>query len=105
MQISIQDIQPMELDPTDEDFLIVDVRERSELAAGKIENAYPMPLASLPMRMSELKNNKKIIMVCRSGARSAQACMFLQQNGFDNVYNLRGGMIGWVRAEKPLTVN
>jgi len=34
-------------------------------------------------------------MVCRSGARSAQACMFLQQQGYDNVFNLRGGMMAW----------
>ncbi len=103
MRPLVQEIQPTELDPTNDDFQIVDVREIPEIAAGKIENAQPMPLASIPMRLSELRSDKKIIMVCRSGARSAQACMFLQQKGFDNVYNLRGGMIGWVRAAKPLT--
>jgi rhodanese-related sulfurtransferase len=40
-------------------------------------------------------------MVCRSGARSAQACMFLQQQGFSNVFNLRGGMIAWVQGGFP----
>lgn len=103
MQALVQEIQPTELDHTDENFQIIDVREIPEISMGRIETAQPMPLASMPMRMSELKTDKKIVIVCRSGARSAQACMFLQQNGFDNVYNLRGGMMGWVRADKPLT--
>lgn len=102
MQAMVQEIQPHELDHFDDDFQIIDVREIPEISAGKIETAQPMPLASIPMRLSELQSDKKIVIVCRSGARSAQACMFLQQNGFDNVYNLRGGMIGWVRADKPL---
>lgn len=102
MQALVQEIQPSELDHTDENIQIIDVREIPEISMGKIETAYAMPLASMPMRISELKADKKIVIVCRSGARSAQACMFLQQNGFDNVYNLRGGMMGWVRADKPL---
>ena len=103
MQALVQEIQPTELDQHCDDYQIIDVREIPEIVAGKIENAYPMPLASIPMRMAEFRSDKKIIMVCRSGARSAQACMYLQQKGFNNVYNLRGGMIGWIRADKPLT--
>jgi len=105
MQVLVQEIQPTELDHHCDDYQIIDVREIPEIAAGKIETAYAMPMASIPMRLSEFNTDKKIVMVCRSGARSAQACMYLQQNGFDNVYNLRGGMIGWVRADKPLTAS
>jgi len=102
MQTLVQEIQPIELDHHSDEYQIIDVREIPEITAGKIETAQAMPMASIPLRLSELNASKKIVMVCRSGARSAQACMFLQQNGFDNVYNLRGGMIGWVRADKPL---
>jgi len=105
MQASIQEIQPMELDHRSDEYQIIDVREIPEIATGKIETAQAMPMASIPMRLSEFKTDKKIVMVCRSGARSAQCCMFLQQNGFDNVYNLSGGMMGWVRASKPLATN
>jgi len=101
MQPLIQEIQPSELDHTDQNFQIVDIREIPELAAGKIETAETMPMASIPMRLAEFDRDRKIVLVCRSGARSAQACMFLQQQGFDNVFNLRGGMIGWLRAAKP----
>ena len=59
------------------------------------------PLASfisIPLRIREIKQDKPVVLVCRSGARSAQACMFLAQNGYDNVYNLRGGIIGWASS-------
>ena len=102
MQSMIQEIQPVELDHHSDDYQIIDVREIQEISAGKIETAAAMPMASIPMRLSEFNTDKKIVLVCRSGARSAQCCMFLQQNGFDNVYNLRGGMMGWVQANKPL---
>jgi len=101
MQALVQEIHPIEIDHQSDDYQIIDVREIPEIAAGKIETAQAMPMASIPMRLSELDTSKKIVMVCRSGARSAQVCMFLKQNGFDNVYNLSGGMIGWARAEKP----
>jgi len=103
MQALVQEIQAADLDHHNDDFQIIDVRTIPEIATGRIETAYAMPLASMPMRMTEIRSDKKVVIVCRSGARSAQACMFLKQNGFDNVYNLQGGMIGWVRANKPLT--
>jgi ABC-type cobalamin transport system permease subunit len=46
--------------------------------------------------MSEIPHDKDVVFICRSGARSGQVCMFLGQHGYDNVINLRGGMIGWV---------
>jgi len=50
---------------------------------------------TIPLRMSELERDVKLILVCRSGARSAQACMYLMQQGYENVFNLRGGMMAW----------
>lgn len=75
--------------------VIIDVRETKELAQGIIPGAVSIPLATIPVRLGELDRNKKIIIVCRSGARSANACYFLAQQGFDNTYNLRGGMMAW----------
>ncbi len=78
-----------------DDLVIIDVREIGEMAHGIIPGAIAMPLATVPVRMNELDGSKKIILVCRSGARSANACYFLAQQGFDNTYNLRGGMMAW----------
>lgn len=74
---------------------VIDIRQPAELNSGIIPGAEALPMHTIPLRISELKQDETFIMVCRSGARSAQACMFLQQQGYDNVFNLRGGMIAW----------
>jgi len=81
---------------------IIDVREINEINAGTIPNAVAMPLASLPLRLEELDKNNTFVMICRSGARSAQACAFMQNNGFEDVHNLRGGMFAWSGAGQSL---
>ena len=63
-----------------------------------------MPLATVPVRMHELDKQAHMVFICRSGARSAQACAFLQQQGFDNVHNLRGGMFAWAGAGQPIAL-
>ncbi len=77
---------------------VIDVRQMQEIAAGTVPKAEPLPLHTLPAKIHELSREEKLVMICRSGARSAQACMFLQQQGFSNVYNLRGGMMSWVQS-------
>lgn len=83
---------------------VIDVRQPAEIAAGTVPNAEAMPMHTIPLRMTELSKDEKLVLVCRSGARSAQACAFLQQQGFDEVYNLRGGMIGWAGSGLPVTL-
>ncbi len=80
---------------------VLDVRQMQEIALGTVPKAEALPLHTLPLKLSELSRDEKLVMVCRSGARSAQACMFLQQQGFSNVYNLRGGMMGWMQNGFP----
>jgi len=79
-----------------ENVRVIDVREMHEIAAGTVPQAEAMPLGTLPARTHEFHPEQTLVMVCRSGARSAQACMFLAQKGFAQVFNLRGGMMGWV---------
>ena len=74
---------------------VIDIRQPAELNSGIIPGAEGLPMHIIPLRMNELKRDEKLIMVCRSGGRSAQACMFLQQQGYENVFNLRGGMMAW----------
>ena len=74
---------------------VIDIRQPAELSSGVIPGAEALPMHTIPLRINELPQDETLIMVCRSGARSAQACMFLQQQGYDKVYNLRGGMIAW----------
>jgi rhodanese-related sulfurtransferase len=80
-----------------EDVLVVDIRTPGEIAQGAIPNAMVLPMHLIPLRMSELPRDRDLVLYCRSGARSYHACAYLAQQGFDNVINLRGGIIAWAR--------
>lgn len=81
----------------DGDVYLVDIRTPGELAQGAIPGAVHLPMHLIPLRMGDLPRDKEVVLYCRSGARSYHACAFLVQQGFDNVVNLRGGIIGWAR--------
>jgi rhodanese-related sulfurtransferase len=81
-----------------EDVHLVDIRTEGELAGGVIPNAMHLPMHLIPMRFSELPEDKEVILYCRSGARSYHACSYLMQHGIDNVANLRGGILAWARS-------
>jgi sulfur dioxygenase len=94
------EIQPDALEEHAANAQIVDVRERDEFDGplGRIHDAQWIPLGQLAARMGELARDRPVVAVCRSGARSAQATVLLQQAGFTAVANLAGGMLRW-RAE------
>jgi glyoxylase-like metal-dependent hydrolase (beta-lactamase superfamily II)/rhodanese-related sulfurtransferase len=96
----IWEIQPDALEENAAAIQIVDVRESDEYhgALGHIRNAKLIPLGALPGRVGELARDRPVVLVCRSGARSAQASVLLQRAGFSDVANLAGGMLRW-RAE------
>jgi rhodanese-related sulfurtransferase len=85
--------------------VMIDVREDKEFAEGHIINAIHIPLASLNDRLRELEKYKAkhLIVSCRSGSRSASACNTLRKAGFENVSNLKGGVLAWQSASLPLT--
>ena len=75
--------------------LLLDVREAKEFAYAAIENSVHIPLGLLPARYQELDKNQDIVAICHHGMRSMQACAFLQQKGFEQLYNLHGGIDAW----------
>lgn len=83
------------------DASILDVREDDEWQAGHIEGATHIPLSDLPDRLSELLDGDRLIVTCRSGARSARATAYLQQAGIQAA-NLDGGMQAWNAAGRPM---
>ncbi|MFO7592982.1 MAG: rhodanese-like domain-containing protein [Pseudomonadota bacterium] len=87
-----------------EDALMLDVREDSEYKEGHILDSTHIPLGKLNERLKELEKyrQKPIIVSCRSGHRSANACAKLRKNGFENLYNLKGGVMAWQNAGLPL---
>lgn len=86
--------------PLPEGVTVLDVREPMEWVQGHIEGALHIPLGTLPVRVPELPAGQ-ILVVCKVGGRSAQAVMWLQQQGHDSV-NLVGGMLDWEAAGRPM---
>ncbi|MBC8125508.1 MAG: rhodanese-like domain-containing protein [Candidatus Kapabacteria bacterium] len=80
-----------------ESVVLLDVRQPEEYAEKNIPNSILIPLGELPDRVEEIEEfrDKEIVVICRSGNRSGQACMFLTMNGFTNTVNLKGGMLSW----------
>ncbi|MDH5484154.1 MAG: rhodanese-like domain-containing protein [Gammaproteobacteria bacterium] len=74
---------------------LIDVRSVAEMATGIIPRAEKLPLHTLPVRLNEISNDDLCVLYCRSGARSAQGVGFMAAQGFDNVFNLRGGIMAW----------
>ncbi len=84
--------------------VLIDVREDSEFKEGHIIDAHHIPLGKLGERMKELEpfREQPIVVNCRSGHRSGSACARLRKNGFQTVYNLKGGIMAWQSAGLPL---
>lgn len=83
------------------DYVLVDVREASEFAAGHIPEARHVPLAKIPAELDRLRAlDQPVAFVCRTGARSARATQQARGAGID-ARNLRGGMLAWKRAGLP----
>lgn len=93
----IWEIQPSALEEIAPAVQILDVREPSEFGGplGHINGAQLIPLGELADRAKELAPDRPVVAVCRSGARSAQACVILQRAGFKDLANLAGGMLRW----------
>ena len=74
--------------------LLLDVREANEWEAGHALGAVHIALNEVPDHLDDLTMHRTIVCVCRSGARSARAVVFLIEHGYDAV-NLEGGMLAW----------
>jgi rhodanese-related sulfurtransferase len=84
--------------------VLVDVRTDAEVARGQLAGAHHIPLQLLPARYVELDPRATTVVYCQSGGRSAQACGWLQQQGFAEVINLQGGLGAWLREGRPVVV-
>ena len=85
-----------------DDYYFLDVREPSEWDEFHIEWATLIPLGELDKRVNELPKDKNIIVVCRSGNRSAQGRDILLKAGFESVSSMSGGMNEWLSQDNPV---
>ncbi len=78
-----------------EDFQLVDVRRQNEFDFANLGGEL-VPLDTVSQNVAKFSKDKKVVVHCRSGKRSGDAIAYLEQNhGFDNLYNLEGGILAW----------
>ena len=91
-----------ELKASGDEFLLLDVRHPEELAIADLGGTL-VPMEELPTKLGEVAPEKEghVVVMCRSGSRSAHVVAWMQQLGYTNVYNLAGGIIAWSREVDP----
>ncbi|MCF0148036.1 MAG: rhodanese-like domain-containing protein [Clostridium sp.] len=92
---SINSSQAEKLIKNIEDLVILDVRRHSEFKESRIVNSINIPVEEIEWELDELQDfkDKPILVYCKIGVRSSIACNFLETEGFNNLYNLRGGIL------------
>ena len=84
-----------------EDFQLIDVREDFEYEMSNLGGTL-IPLGGILIEAEQISKDKPVIVQCRSGKRSAAAIMQLEQQfGFNNLYNLTGGILAWAEEIDP----
>ncbi|EGV51798.1 rhodanese-like domain-containing protein [Candidatus Endoriftia persephonae] len=81
-----------------EELQLLDIRSAGEVAQGMLPNSEHMAMHLIPIKINDIPKDKDVVLYCHSGARSHHACAYLAQQGFTNVINLRGGILGWARS-------
>lgn len=100
---SIKEIEPEELHAwleEEREFLLLDVREAFEREIASIGGEH-VPLAKIATAVDKASDYKEVVVYCKSGGRSKMAAEQLSQLGVKNVYNLRGGILGWIEEVDP----
>lgn len=84
---------------------VLDVREPDEWDAGHAPDAHHIPMSELLGRLGEVPEDGSVVVVCRSGHRSAQVVSYLLGQGRGNAVNLDGGMVEWVASGLPIVTD
>ncbi len=84
-----------------DDVFVLDVREPQEYEICRIDGSVLIPLGDLSKRVQEVDDYRDVVVLCKSGIRSAKAVTFLRDAGFSRVKNLRGGILDWIDQVDP----
>lgn len=103
IDISVLELKEiLEKDLQNKNFFLLDVRNPSEQEICTIPHTdLLIPVKELSERLNEVPRDKKIIVYCRSGVRSKTACEILYNAGWQELYNLEGGILDYIRKVDP----
>jgi SulP family sulfate permease len=85
--------------------VVIDVREPDEYHHGHFPEARLLPLSELLTSQPDLPRDRPILLICRTGRRSKRAMRFLMDLGYEDLQNLRGGVLSWKALDLPLEVD
>lgn len=88
---------------SDQSVRLIDVRTPAEMNRGIIAGAEALPMHLVPVKPPSPNGDEKLVIYCRSGARSAQVCAYLAQQHGVEAFNLQGGVIAWASIGESLT--
>lgn len=103
-KFEVVDVNQFEKLMLEEGFVLVDVRTDGEVDEGFIPGAVQIDISqpNFESRINELDKKGKFLVYCKVGGRSARASQYMQQNGFVEVYDLKGGFLAWKEAGKEI---
>jgi rhodanese-related sulfurtransferase len=82
--------------------LLVDIRERDEFMAVRVEDCLFIPMSQLGVRLDEIPKDRPVMLICATGSRSTNATAYLLQHGWEDVGSVAGGIEGWQRLGLPV---
>ena len=92
-EVTVQELKAMQ--DKKEDFQLIDIREEYEYDICQIGGEL-IPMGEITENLDKISKTKKVVVHCRSGKRSASVVQMLEQQGYTNLYNLKGGIMAWV---------
>jgi rhodanese-related sulfurtransferase len=99
----IFDVTPQEVLESASHLTLIDVREIPEYTGelGHVAGSKLVVLSTIPQNIKSIPTEKPVVFICRSGGRSSQAASFAKAQGFNNVFNMQGGMLLWNQLQLP----
>jgi rhodanese-related sulfurtransferase len=103
---TVRQLSPTELaawlkDDTSPSPMLLDVREPWEFQVCHIEGSTLVPMNTIPSTINQLDDSRTIVCICHHGVRSMHVVRYLEQNGFEDVINLQGGISAWAAEIDP----
>jgi rhodanese-related sulfurtransferase len=102
MGCEILDIESW-INKINDDVIILDIRTKDEFESGTIPNSINIDFfTEIEEKLKTLDKSKTYLTFCRSGGRSSVNLNNMREKGFENVYDLQGGILNWIENEKDL---